>query len=120
MGESNAAGGAFREALKGVPSGAANEDPAIDYGVFLFRQGRGEEAVEPLKEVVKRHPAAARAYLELGCVQLSLDRVSEAAASLERAVALDAGNSRTHLLLGKAYLRLGKNEAAEEQLRRVK
>jgi protein O-GlcNAc transferase len=117
MGDTAAAGDAFRQALRGIPSNAANEDPGIDYGVFLFRQGRAEESVEPLREALKRHPAAARAYLELGCVQLSLDRVSEAAASLERSVALDEGNARAHLLLGKAYLRLGKNEAAEVQLR---
>jgi len=117
MGESAAAGEAFRQALRLVPSGVANEDPGIDYGVFLFRQGRAEEAIEPLKEALKRHPNAGRAHLEMGCVLLALDRVNDASASLERAVTLEPGNGRAHLLLGKVYLRLGKNEAAEEQLR---
>jgi Flp pilus assembly protein TadD len=117
QGDNAAAGEELRLAMRVAATGPANEDPGIDFGVLLFRQGRAEDAIVPLQDVLKRHPDAGRAHLELGCVLLALDRVTDAAASLERAVALDAGNSRAHLLLGKAYLRLGKNDAAEEQLR---
>jgi Flp pilus assembly protein TadD len=117
LGDNAAAEEAFRQALRIAARGPANEDPGIDFGVFLFRQGRAEEAIGPLTEVLKRHPDAGRAYLELGCVLLALDRVKDAAAALEHAVAADPGSSRAHLLLGKAYLRLGRNDAAEEQLR---
>ena len=55
--------------------------------------------------------------LEFGCVQLALDRLTEAAAHLERALALDPRGARAHLLLGKVYLRQGKTQAAEEHLR---
>ena len=95
-----------------------NEDPGIDYGVFLFRQGQAEDAVAPLEAALKRHPDAARAYLELGCIELALDRLPEAATHLERALALDRRTcARAHLLLGKVYQRQGKIQAAEEHLR---
>ncbi len=95
---------------------APDDDPAIDYGVFLFRQGRAEEALAPLRLAVQRHPGAARAQMELGCVLLALDQVAEAAAHLEKAVSLDGRSSRAHLLLGKAYRRLGKNDLAQREL----
>ena len=58
-----------------------------------------------------------RAYLELGCIELALDHLPEAAAHLERALALSPNVARAHLLLGKVYQRQGKTAAAEEHLR---
>jgi Tfp pilus assembly protein PilF len=52
----------------------------------------------------------------LGCVLLALDRVAEAAQHLERATAADPTNLRGHLLLAKAYQRLGKNDLARKEL----
>jgi tetratricopeptide (TPR) repeat protein len=117
LGESAEAGDAFRHAVRFQQGAAANEDPGIDYGVFLFRQGEAENAVAPLEAVLKRHPDSPRAYLELGCIELALDRLPQAATHLERSLALDPHAARTHLLLGKVYLRQGKTQAAEEQLR---
>ena len=117
LGRNAEAGDAFRQAVRLNRGSAPNEDPGIDYGVFLFRQGRAEDAIDPLESVLKRHPDAARAHLELGCIQLALDRLTEAAAHLEQALALDPRTARAHLLLGKVYLRQGKPQAAEEHLR---
>jgi tetratricopeptide (TPR) repeat protein len=94
-----------------------DEDPGIDYGVFLYRQGRTVQALAPLDAAIERHPDSARAHLELGCVLLSLDRLEEAARHLERSLALH-DSPRAHQLLGKAYLRQGKYEAAEVHLKR--
>ncbi len=116
LGKTAEAATVFRESMRLDHDSPPNEDPAIDYGVFLFRQGSVEEALVPLKAALKRHPEAARAYLELGCVMLALDRVNEAATSLEQAVRLDPALPRSHLLLGKAYLRLGKNTEAQKEL----
>ncbi len=116
LGRTADAGAAFRQAMRLKNLGAPDEDPAIDYGVFLFRQGRAGEALAPLQDAVKRHSDAARAHLELGCVLLSLDRIQDAASHLERAAALDARSQRAHLLLGKAYLRLGKPDLAQQHL----
>lgn len=107
----------FVQALRLAKGTAADEDPGIDYGVFLYRQGRAEQALEPLRSAVERHGDSARAHLELGCVLLSLDRLDEAAGHLERALSLK-DTPRGHLLLGKTYLRLGRNSDAEPHLRR--
>ena len=116
LGRASEAQTAFQQAMRLAENSPPNEDPAIDFGVFLFRQGRAEEALPLLREVVTHHPDAARVHLELGCVLLALDRVEDAAWHLERASALEPGNARAHLLLGKAYLRLGKVEMAQREL----
>lgn len=117
LGETDQAAAAFQKALLADRGSPPNDDPGIDYGVFLYRQGRAEQALDPLENVLKRHPDAGRAHLELGCVLLALDRLPQAETHLERAVALDPQSGRSHLLLGKVYLRLGKEAAGEEQLR---
>jgi Tfp pilus assembly protein PilF len=122
LGETAEAAAAFQKALllnrAALPDQRLpNDDPEIDYGVFQYRQGRPEQAVEPLLNVLGRHPDASRAHLELGCILLALDRLPQAEMHLERAVALDPQSSRSHLLLGKVYLRLGKQEAGERELR---
>jgi len=106
----------FRRAVGLAHPGNAAEDPAIDYGVFLYRAGRTEDALGPLQGAVERDATSARAQLELGCALLALGRADNAAAHLERAVALNPAVPRAHLLLGKAYQRLGKTEAAQREL----
>jgi len=107
----------FRAAIRATGKTSPEEDPGIDYGVFLYRQARPEQSLEPLRAALERHPNSARAHLELGCVLLSLNQLDDAAAHLERSLALrDA--PRTHLLLGKTYLRQGKPQAAEPHLKR--
>jgi Flp pilus assembly protein TadD len=101
------AGDAFRRALSLYRVGPPDEDPGIDYGVFLFRQGQAEEDRAPLTKALDRHPDSARAHLELGAILLALDQLDAAAAHLERAVALQPANARAHLLLGKVQSRQG-------------
>ena len=111
------AGVEFRTAIGMAANSAPDEDPAIDYAVYLFRLGQAERAIEPLQAALQRHPASGRAHLELGCILLALDRLEDAAGHLERAVAINPQSGRAHLLLGKVYLRLGKTDAGEEHLR---
>ena len=117
LGQITEAGNAFLTAVRLNRAASPNDAPGIDYAVFLFRQGNAEAALAPLESALKRHPDAARAHLELGCVLLSLGRISDAASHLERSLTLNPQSARAHLLLGKVYLRLGRPEAAEEQLR---
>jgi len=106
LGQAAEAGDAFREALRLNRGGAPDEDPGIDYGVFLTRQGHADQAIAPLEQVLKRHPDAGRAHLELGCSLLGLDRLAEAAGHLERALELHPDGERAHLLLEKIRRRL--------------
>jgi Tfp pilus assembly protein PilF len=108
----------FREALTlGPRKPPPNEDPRLDYGVFLFRQGRGQEALKPLQEAADEPNAAPRAHLELGRALLEQRKPDAAAAQLERTVAVDPANSDARLLLGRAYLLLGRTEEGERELR---
>ena len=93
------------------------EDPRIDYGAFLFRQGRTEEALGPLEQAARDAPSSARANTELGRVLLHLGRLAAAAARLEKAVAVEPANWNSRLLLGRAYLRLGRTDDGEREMR---
>ena len=84
--------------------------------MFLFRQGRLEEALRPLEATVKEQPGAARAHGELGRVLLQLGRLEAATARLARAVELDPKYRAARLLLGRAYLRLGRTAEGEREL----
>ena len=97
---------------------AAYEDPRVDYGVFLVRQGRAAEALPILEKAIRARPASARAHAEIGRAQIEEGNLEAAASSLERAVALDPSAWAARLLLGKAYQRLGRFAEAERELTR--
>lgn len=97
--------------------GRPSEDPRIDYGAFLFRQGRTEESIEPLERAARDLPSCARAHTELGRALLQLDKPEAAARPLERALELEPANWDARLLLGAAFLRLGRTREGEEQMR---
>ena len=46
-------------------SDSLRDDPRIDYGAFLFRQGRSDAALQLLQEAVRDAPKSARAHAEL-------------------------------------------------------
>lgn len=98
-------------------AGGDGEDPRIDYGAFLFRQGRTEEALSPLEQAARDAPSSVRANTEWGRVLLHLGRLEAAAACLEKAVALEPGNWNARLLLGRAYLRLGRTDEGQREMR---
>jgi tetratricopeptide (TPR) repeat protein len=106
----------FVKAIQLAGSAKNGEDPRVDYGAFLFRQGRTEEALRPLEQAARDAPFSARANVELGRVRLHVDKVNEAATCLEKAVALEPGNWNAHLLLGQAYLRLGRTSQGEREM----
>lgn len=118
LGYSEEAERQYREAVKHSRGQARpDEDPRIDLGTFLFRQGRPEESLGPLQEAVKAAPSSARAQGELGRSLLQLERLEAAATHLEKAVQLDPRYWAAHLLLGKAYFRLGRVEDGERHTR---
>jgi Flp pilus assembly protein TadD len=94
-----------------------DEDPRIDLGIFLFRQGRTEESLRPLEEAVRASPSATRVRSQLGRSLLQLNQLETAIEHLEKAIQLDAEDWPTHLLLGKAYFRLGRIAEGERHTR---
>ena len=117
LGRADDAERSFREAIR-LSRGRATpgEDPRVDFGSFLYRQGRTEEALAPLQEAADAESSQARAQMELGRVLLQLDRVGAAAAALEKAVRLDPRDWPARLLLGRAYQHLGRAADAEREL----
>lgn len=88
-------------AMRGRP----DFDPRLHYAVFLFRQGRTEEAFTPAEASVADYPASGRAHLELGRIQYQLGKLTEAHRLLRRAVEIGAGEPAV-LLLRKLETRL--------------
>ncbi len=92
------------------------EDPRVDYGAFLFRQGRTDEALQLLRETVRDAPKSARAHAELGRVLLHSGKADAAVERLEQAIELDPSAPSIRLLLGRAYLQMGRVDEGQQQL----
>ena len=117
LGNTLEAEGHFRQAVLLNPGPERlREDPRVDYGAFLFRQGRLAEALPLLQQAVAAAPSSPRAYTELGRVLLHSGKPDAAAANLEKAVELDSRTAAIRLLLGRAYLELGRKAEGERQL----
>jgi Flp pilus assembly protein TadD len=108
----------FRDAIHAYrPAGGMREDPRLDYGAFLVRQGRAREALDPLKQALAASPNSFTANAETARALLDLDRPEEALPYIEKAVSIDPVAWSVRMLLGKTYLRLGRSAEGERELR---
>ncbi|HEY1341922.1 MAG TPA: tetratricopeptide repeat protein [Bryobacteraceae bacterium] len=117
LGRASEAEGHFRDAIALHRAGSGQADPRVDYGAFLTAQGRAQDAVKVLTRAIAEASPSARALSELGRALLELDRPGDAVPALERAVALDPNGWSVRMMLGKAYLRLGRTVEGERELR---
>lgn len=92
------------------------DDPRVDLGAFLFRQGRLPEAAAILEPAAKAN--SPRAHLEFGRVLLQQGRLEPAARHLEQATRQTPAEPNGHLLLARAYQRLGRDADAARALSR--
>jgi protein O-GlcNAc transferase len=122
LGESARAAAAFREAIETNTKAPENlklkpdDDPRIAYSVFLMRQGNLAQSRQQAADAVKDHFSSGRANFQLARVLYQLEDLKAAVAQLERTVALDPKSAPAHLLLGKAYGRLGRPDEAHRHL----
>jgi tetratricopeptide (TPR) repeat protein len=108
----------FRQALRSYDGTApVGFSPYLDWGGFLYRQGRLEEAREALETASKAQPDSAKAHYELARTLIQMKRLESARTHLERAVALEPEHGPAHLLLGNVHYRLGAVEAAEKHMK---
>ncbi len=112
LGNADRAAVEFRESV--TMCRGSDAGPGVAYGLFLLRQGRMDEAVAPLEEVLKRFPASAEAHTYLGRALLESGKLAEAVPHLERAAELAPKSAQAHLLLAKAYMRSGRAEEARK------
>ncbi len=117
LGRSEDAAKAFRAAVESAPANIrADEDPRVDYAVFLMRLGRLDEAAGVLQHHLKRFPASARGRFELGRVLNQKGELEAAAKHLEEAIKADPQYWAAHLLLGRVYIGLGRYAEGERHL----
>ncbi len=83
-------------------------DPLLALGSFLYRQGRGGEALKLLKEAPPQYRRVASYHYQLGRALAQQERWHESAQALKSAVDIESGYSEAHALLSRAYYRLGK------------
>jgi len=105
------------------PSGEAGADPKekiaianLLYEALIHTEnGRYQEAVPILEEVLRQEPHAGVAYLQLGRAYVSLKEYQKAIAPLQRVVETTPDNSLARYELGCALVKTGQwNEAAPQ------
>ena len=83
-------------------------DPLLALGSFLYRQGRGDEALKLLKNASTQYLRVASYHYQLGRALSQQELWQESADALLKAISLEPGYSEAHALLSRAYYRLGK------------
>jgi tetratricopeptide (TPR) repeat protein len=85
-------------------------------GLLLFRAARYDEARAVYLELGHLHPTDTALRLNLGLVELRMGLHAEAAANLEKVVAVEPDNARAQGYLGVALMRLGELRSAHAAL----
>jgi type IV pilus assembly protein PilF len=102
---------AYRRALRYEPDHAMALN---NYGTFLYGQGRYEDALEPLRTLV-RNPAyrgRAQAYENLGLTELQVGNREAARAAFERALSFNTVLPRSSLELAELAYEAGEYQQA--------
>jgi len=95
----------------------ANPQYKVRWAVFLFRQGRADEAVAPLREALKISPDDFEANLEMGRVLFEGGKLLPALPFLQTALRAQPGSTQAHLLAAKIDQLLGKTGEAQQHLK---
>lgn len=90
--------------------------PRHQLGRFLLWQGHAAEAAAELGRVAERAPGAPDFQLDAARAQQAAGQLEAAAATFRRAVALAPERSHARWGLARVLLRLGRRDAAREQL----
>ena len=95
---------AFKRAIASDPG---NSEARREYGVFLSRIGRHEEAVAEQKYAQALDPLLLFGYTSLAYTYISMHDYDRAIAVLQEAIVMDANNSEVLYSLSWAYVRNG-------------
>lgn len=88
-----------------------------NYGYFLLRRKRVEEALKPMARYVALRPDTSDAYDSYGEVLLAAGRVDDAISTLKRGVAIEPTLGSSWYLLGQAYEKQQRPAEAKEAYR---
>ena len=83
--------------------------------VSLFGEGRKEDAVQALLEIIRRFPDFVDAYETIGMVYYKMNRLDEAVVWTKRLAELKPEHAMAHTNLSIFYMKKGMKEKAEEE-----
>lgn len=111
---------AFQQCLKFDPKNVKAED---NLGLSFAGLGRNEEATAAYQQAIAWQEQSLaknpRPYMDLGSLLIDENRSKDAVTLLLQAIEIDAGDSKTHELLGKAYTRLEEFPKAQAELEKA-
>ena len=113
LGQQDDAESEHRKAIADDPTGQYR----VRYALFLFRQGRAEEAVAPLTQALQLDPHSFDANLQMGRVLFEQEKFGSALQFLDIALKLHPTSTEAHLLAAKVCQRLGRQAEAAEHLK---
>src|SRR3954447_8168034 len=96
--------------LQSAPAATAEptsqpKQSAIDSADRLFRAGKFSEAGKLYSQIIAQNPTNYSATLQLGRIALLSNRLDDAQKWLEKAVALQLGNTDARVMLAEAFYR---------------
>lgn len=93
------------------------EHPYLSLGKFLLRLNRLDEALPYLRRAVEVNPQCSEALYLIGKALNAQDRETEAVNALLKSVQINPRYAEPHYMLSRIYLKLGRQEKAEEEFR---
>jgi protein O-GlcNAc transferase len=98
---------------------AMAQKPAVEKAWQLIAQGKQEQAVTLLRDLIKADPRNADARLLLGSILMEGGQRAESIAQLGEAVRLLPKSAEAHNALGEAYTAFGETAAARPEFERA-
>jgi tetratricopeptide (TPR) repeat protein len=90
----------------------------LKMGEYLATEGRPDDARKVYENIVRQHPESAQTYYALGQAYETARDLNKAVDSFRKACELFPYFGAAHYALARAYQRLGKTDAAREELAR--
>jgi tetratricopeptide (TPR) repeat protein len=90
----------------------------LKMGEYLATVGRSDDARKVYENIVRQHPESAQAYYALGRAYETTRNLPKAVDAFRKACELFPYFGAAHYALARAYQRLGKGDAAREELAR--
>lgn len=90
----------YNHVLKLAPE---HEEAAIYKAQLLFEQGKGNQAIQSLKQFIHKNPDSALAWYDLGRIYHQIDRFRDAVIAYRKATAIKPSFSQAALALGFLY-----------------
>jgi tetratricopeptide (TPR) repeat protein len=95
-----------------------SEQPLLNLGALLNKNGRYTEAVAPLQQAIALAPSSSRCHEELSKAYAGTSQAQLAQHEMEQAVSLDPESPSLHYQLSQIYRKAGMAERAQAELKK--